>query len=123
MVVGNLCTFQMYTTSALIQSTYNSSDATTWHPDQVHLPIFNTLHFTFSVGGEEVPCNLTQVVSNTPRGTSASGEIIIIFYESTQYTRFFKHTFQLHSMCFQLPFHYGEPAHQEGERSGHKLFN
>jgi hypothetical protein len=44
--------FQMYTTPALIQSTYSSSDATTWHPDQVHLLIFNTLHFTFNVGGE-----------------------------------------------------------------------
>jgi hypothetical protein len=43
--------FQMYTTPALIQSTYSSSDATTWHPDQVHLPIFNTLHFTFNVRG------------------------------------------------------------------------
>ncbi len=43
--------FQMYTTPALIQSTCSSSDATTWHPDQVHLPIFNTLHFTLSVRG------------------------------------------------------------------------
>jgi hypothetical protein len=43
--------FQMYTTLALIQSTYNFGDVTTWHPDQVHLPIFNTLHFTFNVGG------------------------------------------------------------------------
>jgi hypothetical protein len=25
--------FQMYTTPTLIQSTYNSGDATTWHPD------------------------------------------------------------------------------------------
>jgi hypothetical protein len=53
--------FQMYTTPTLIQSTCNSGDATTWHPHQVHLPIFNTLHFTLSVGGEEVPCNFTQV--------------------------------------------------------------
>jgi hypothetical protein len=75
--------FQMYTTPTLVQSTCNSSDATTWHPDQVHLPIFNTLHFTLSVGGgEEVPCNLTQVVSNTPGGASASGETITTFYES-----------------------------------------
>jgi hypothetical protein len=43
--------FQMYTTLALIQSTYSSSNATTWHLDQVHLPIFNTLHFTLSVKG------------------------------------------------------------------------
>ncbi len=76
--------FQMYTTPTLIQSTYNSSNAITWHPDQVHLPIFNTLHFTFSVGGEEVPCNLTQVVFNTPGGTLASREIIITFYEFVQ---------------------------------------
>jgi hypothetical protein len=61
--------FQMYTTLALIQSTCSSKDAITWHPDQVHLFIFNTLHFTLNVGGEEVPCNLIQVVSNTPGGT------------------------------------------------------
>ncbi len=42
--------FQMYTTLTLIQSTCNSGDVTTWHLDQVHLPIFNTLHFTLSVG-------------------------------------------------------------------------
>ncbi len=44
--------FQMYTIPALIQSTCNAGDATTWHPDQVHLPIFNTLHFTLNVGGK-----------------------------------------------------------------------
>ncbi len=76
--------FQMYTTPTLIQSTCSSSNVTAWHPDQVHLLIFNTLHFTLSVGGEEVPCNLTQVMSNTPGGTLASGEIITTFYESTQ---------------------------------------
>jgi hypothetical protein len=36
--------FQMYTTPALIQSICNSSNVITWHLDQVHLPIFNTLH-------------------------------------------------------------------------------
>jgi hypothetical protein len=76
--------FQMYTTPALIQSTCSSNDATTWHPDQVHLPIFNTLHFTLNVRGGEVPCNWTQVVSDTPGGTSAFGETITTFYESTQ---------------------------------------
>jgi len=76
--------FQMYTTLTLIQSTYNSGDAITWHPDQVHLLIFNTLHFTFSVGGEEVPCNLTQVVSDTPGGTLVSRETTITFYKSAQ---------------------------------------
>jgi hypothetical protein len=43
--------FQMYITSTLIQSAYSFGNATTWHPDQVHLVIFNTLHFTLSVGG------------------------------------------------------------------------
>ncbi len=76
--------FQMYTTPALIQSTCNYSDAIMWHPNQVHLLIFNTLHFTLSVRGGEVPCNLTQVVSNTLGGTSVSGETITTFYESTQ---------------------------------------
>jgi hypothetical protein len=76
--------FQMYTTPALIQSACNNGDAITCHPDQVHLPIFNILYFTLSVGGEEVPCNLTQVVSDTPRGTLASGKTITTFYESTQ---------------------------------------
>jgi hypothetical protein len=61
--------FQMYTTLTLIQSACSSGNGTTWHPDQVYLLIFNTLHFTLSVGGEEVTCNLTQVVSNTPGGT------------------------------------------------------
>ncbi len=64
--------FQMYTTPTFIQSAYGFSDAITWHPDQVHLPIFNTLHFTFNVGGEEVPCNLIQVMSDTLGGTSTS---------------------------------------------------
>ncbi len=74
--------FQMYTTLTLIQSIYSSGNATTWHFDQVHLPIFNTLQFILNVGGEEVPCNLTQVISDTPRGTSAFKEIITTFYES-----------------------------------------
>jgi hypothetical protein len=62
--------FQMYTTLALIQSAYIYGDVTTWHLDQVHLHIFNTLHFTLSVGGE-APCNLTQVIYDTPKGTLA----------------------------------------------------
>jgi hypothetical protein len=72
----------MYTTPTLIQSAYNSGYITTWHPAQVHLLIFNTLHFTFSVRGKEVPCNLTQVVYDIPGDTLASGEIITTFYES-----------------------------------------
>jgi len=74
---------QMYTTLALVQSIGTSGDAATWHPDQVHLLIFNTLHFSISVG-EEVPCNLTQVVSNTLRVTSIFRETIITFYEFVQ---------------------------------------
>jgi hypothetical protein len=74
----------MYTTLTLIQSTCSFGDATTWHPDQVHLSIFNTLHFTISVGREKVPCNLTQVVFDTPGGTSASGKTITTFYKSAQ---------------------------------------
>jgi hypothetical protein len=76
--------FQMYTIATLIQSACSSGDATTWHPDQVHLPIFNTLHFTLSVGGEEAPCNFTQVVFYTLRGTSYFGKTITTFYESMQ---------------------------------------
>ncbi len=76
--------FQMYTTLALIQSACSSSNTTAWHPNQVHLPIFNTLHFTLSVGGEEVLCNLTQVVFDTPRSTLASKETITTFYKHAQ---------------------------------------
>jgi hypothetical protein len=73
--------FQMYTTPTLIQSACSSGDATRWHPNQIHLPIFNTLHFILNVRGEEVPCNLTQVSSDTPRGTLVSGETNTTFYE------------------------------------------
>jgi len=48
------------------------------------LHIFNILHFTLSVRDEEVPCNLTQVVFDTLRGTSTLGNPIITFYEFTQ---------------------------------------
>jgi hypothetical protein len=73
--------FQMHTTPTLIQLACNSGDATTQHPNQVHLHIFNTLHFTLCVRGEEVPCNLTQIVYDTLGGTSISGETITTFYE------------------------------------------
>ncbi len=76
--------FQMYTTPALIQSACNFGNATTWHPDQVHLLIFNILHFILSVGRQDVPCNLTQVVFHTPRGTLTSGEIIRTSHEFAQ---------------------------------------
>jgi hypothetical protein len=42
--------FQIYTTLTMIQSACSFGNVTTWHPDQVHLPIFNILHFTLSVG-------------------------------------------------------------------------
>ncbi len=74
--------FQMYITPTLIQLTYSYGNATTWHLDQVHLPIFNTLHLILNVGGEEVPCNLTQVVFDTLGGTSTFRKTIITFYES-----------------------------------------
>jgi hypothetical protein len=45
--------FQMHITPTLIQLTCSSSDVTTWHLDQIHLPILNTLHFTFNFGEEE----------------------------------------------------------------------
>jgi hypothetical protein len=74
--------FQMYTTLTLIQSACSFVNANTWHFDRVHLPIFNTLYFTFSDVGEEVPCNLIQVVSDTLGSTSTFREIITTFYES-----------------------------------------
>ncbi len=64
--------FQMYTTLALIQLACNFNDANIWHPDQVHLLIFNTLHFTLYIGGAEVPCNLTQIIFYTSGSTSIS---------------------------------------------------
>jgi len=76
--------FQMHTTPTLIQSICKSGNAITWHPDQVHLLIFNIWHFTLNVGGEEVPCNLTQVVSNTHGDTLAYGKTIITFYKFAQ---------------------------------------
>jgi hypothetical protein len=99
MVVVTCVLFQMYITLTLIQLAYNSDDAVTWHPNQIHLPtsIFNTLHFTFSVRGEEVPCNLTQVVSNTLGGTSASRETITTLVENP-----IRQVLQTH---FPIPFH------------------
>ncbi len=76
--------FQMYITPTLIQSTYSIGNATTWHLDQIHLLIFNILHFILNVGGEEVPCNSTQIIYDTPRSTSVSREIITTFYELAQ---------------------------------------
>jgi hypothetical protein len=77
--------FRIYTTPSLIQLACNCGNVTTWHPNQIHLPIFNTLHkFTLSVGGEEVPCNLAQIVSDTVGNTSTSGETITTFYKFAQ---------------------------------------
>jgi hypothetical protein len=44
----------------------------------------STLYTSLLVLGGEAPCDLTQVVSDTPGGTSASGKTITTFYESTQ---------------------------------------
>jgi hypothetical protein len=44
----------------------------------------STLYTSINVGGEEVPCNLIQVVSDTPGGTSNYGETITTFYEFVQ---------------------------------------
>ncbi len=96
--------FQMYTTPTLIQSTCSSSDATTWKQQEIHLPIFNILHFILSVGGEDVPCNLIQVISDTPESTSNFGEIIITFYEYAHWIveNLIHHVLQTH---FLTPFH------------------
>jgi hypothetical protein len=45
--------FQMYITLALIQLACSSGNVIPWHPDQIHLPMFNILHFILSVGGEK----------------------------------------------------------------------
>jgi hypothetical protein len=36
------------------------------------------------VGGRKIPCNLTQVVSDTPGGTLTFGKTITTFYESAK---------------------------------------
>jgi hypothetical protein len=87
MVVGNLCTLSNVhntNTDSINLQFFNFGDVNTWHPDQIHLLIFNTLHFTLSVGGEEVPCNLTRVFSDTPKGTSSFRETITTFYKYAQ---------------------------------------
>jgi hypothetical protein len=74
----------MYTTLTLIQLACSFGDATTWHPNQVHLPI-STLYTSLLVfGGKKVPCNLTQVVFDTLGGTLAFVETIITFYKYAQ---------------------------------------
>jgi hypothetical protein len=78
--------FQMYTTPTLIQLICSSGDATTWHLDQVHLPIFNTLHFTLNVGGGGgyIQFNFNKIFYYTNRVKSASRKIITTFYEYAQ---------------------------------------
>ncbi len=122
--------FQMYITPTLIQSASSSGNATTWHPDQVHLPIFNTQHFTLNVGGEEIPCNLTQVVFDTHGCTSIYIETIITFYIFAQLdngernTPSSSNTLSNSMPCVSnYPFHYRELAHQEGKRPSHRLVN
>jgi hypothetical protein len=79
MVVGNMC---------ILSNAHNTSthsiNLQLWQcdymaPRPIHLPIFNTLHFIVSVGGQVIPCNLTQVVYDTPGGTTF-GETITTFY-------------------------------------------
>jgi len=84
MVFGNLCIL-----SNVHNTNTDSISLQFWRcdymaPHQIHLPIFKILHFTFIVGGEEVPCNLTQVVFYTLGSTLASRETITTFYESAQ---------------------------------------
>jgi len=43
--------FQMHMTPTFIQLACSYGNATTWHFDQIRLPILNTLHFIFSMGG------------------------------------------------------------------------
>jgi len=72
----------MYTTSTLIQSTCNYGDATTLTK---YTFLSSTLYISLlMLGGEEVPCNLTQVVSHILGGTLAFGETITTFYECAQ---------------------------------------
>jgi hypothetical protein len=68
--------FRMYTTLALIQSTCNSGDATTWHLDK-YTCLSSTFYTSLLMLGAGVPCNLTRVASDTPGGTSAFGKTII----------------------------------------------
>jgi hypothetical protein len=72
MVIGNV-----FSLSNVHNTNTDSISLQFWQCDYMaprDLPIFNTLHFTLSVGREEVPCNLIQVVSDTPRGTLAFGK-------------------------------------------------
>jgi hypothetical protein len=84
MVVGDLGTL-----SNVHNTSTNSINLLFWRCDYMApqpntLVIFNTLHLTLSVGGEEVPCNLTQIVFDTPRGTLAFKKTITTFYEFAQ---------------------------------------
>jgi hypothetical protein len=73
--------FQMYTTPALIQSLAILAMRPHGTPTK-YTCLFSTLYTSLLVlGGEEVPCNLTQIVSDTPGSTSASRETITTFYE------------------------------------------
>jgi hypothetical protein len=75
--------FQIYITSALIQSACSFGDAL--HDTLTnYICLSSTLCTSLLVLGGEVPCNLTQVVFDTHGGTSASGETITTFYESMQ---------------------------------------
>jgi hypothetical protein len=85
MVVGNLCIF-----SNVHNTSIDLINLQFWRCNYMGTPtkyicLSSTLYTALLVlGGGEVPCNLTQVVSNTLGSILSFGEIIIKFYESTQ---------------------------------------
>jgi len=81
MVVGDLCTLSnVHNTNTNSISLLAALAMRPHGTPTKYTCLSSTLHFTLGVG-EEVPCNLIQVVSNTPRGTSAFGGSITTFYE------------------------------------------
>jgi len=84
MVISNLCDLSNVHNTNTNSISLQFKQCNYMAPRPSTLAYFNTLHFTLSVGGEEVPCNLTQVIFNTHGGTSASGWTITTFYKSTQ---------------------------------------
>jgi len=70
------------------------------------LALSSTLYTSLlMLGGEEVPCNFTQVVYDTPRGTSTFGKTIITFYESAQLNNGEPNTPGSSNTLFLIPFH------------------
>jgi hypothetical protein len=79
MVVGNMCTLSNVhktgTDSLAVLAMRLHGTSTKY------ICLSSTLYTSLLVLGGEVPCNLTQIVSNTPGGTLVSGETITTFYE------------------------------------------